>query len=169
MVELWVMSFFFFVSLNFSQLIAFTDFKDFIFLFLEKGEGREKERERNINCLSLACLQLGTWPTTQACALTGNRTGDLLVYRMTPIHWATPVRYAFTDLKLSNNTTIFFLNGMWFLSHSPDYRENWSERWAQDTNMAGVQHHLRMCPSSWFSAGWTQWEWCHFIRNVVMW
>ena len=25
--------------------------------------------------------QLGTWPTTQACALTGNRTGDPLVFR----------------------------------------------------------------------------------------
>ena len=27
------------------------------------------------------CPLLGTWPTTQACALTGNRTGDPLVYR----------------------------------------------------------------------------------------
>ena len=27
-------------------------------------------------------LQLGTWPATQACALTGNRTGDLLVTRL---------------------------------------------------------------------------------------
>ena len=46
-------------------------FLDFVYLFLEKG--REKERARSINVwLPLECLQLGTWPTTQACALTGN-------------------------------------------------------------------------------------------------
>ena len=27
--------------------------------------------------------QLGTWPTTQACALTGNQTGDLLLFMIT--------------------------------------------------------------------------------------
>ena len=58
----------------------FTFFKDFIYLFLERGEGREKERERNINVwLPLTCPLLGTRPTTQVCALTGNQTGDPLV------------------------------------------------------------------------------------------
>ena len=57
-------------------------FKDFIYLFLEKEEGREKERERDINVwLPVAGPQPGTWPTTQACALTGNRTSDPLVRR----------------------------------------------------------------------------------------
>ena len=47
-------------------------FKDFIYLFLDRGEGREKERERNINVwLPLVNPLCGTWPTTQACALTG--------------------------------------------------------------------------------------------------
>ena len=56
--------------------------KDFIYLFLEKGEGREKERERNINVwLPLVHPLLGTWPSTQAWAMTGNRTGDPLVRR----------------------------------------------------------------------------------------
>ena len=51
-----------------------------IYLFLERGEGKEKERERNINVwLPLVHPLLGTWPTTQARALTGNRTGDPLV------------------------------------------------------------------------------------------
>ena len=55
-------------------------FKDFIYLFLERGEGREKEREKNINVwLPLGCPLLGTWPATQACALTGNQTGNCLV------------------------------------------------------------------------------------------
>ena len=48
-------------------------FKIFIYLFLERGEGREKERERNVNVwLPLVHPLLGTWLTTQACALTGN-------------------------------------------------------------------------------------------------
>ena len=54
-------------------------FKDFIYLFLE----REKERKRNINVwLPLIHPLLGTWSTTQACALTGNWTSDPLVCRL---------------------------------------------------------------------------------------
>ena len=46
--------------------------KDFIYLFLEREEGREKEKERNINMWLLVMRTLlGTWPTTQACGLTG--------------------------------------------------------------------------------------------------
>ena len=41
----------------------------------------QKERERNISVwLPLTWPPLGTWPTTQACALTRNRTGDLLLH-----------------------------------------------------------------------------------------
>ena len=61
-------------------------FKRFYYLFFrERGKGeRKRGREtlmckRNINCLPLAHFQLGTWPATQACALTGNLNGDLLV------------------------------------------------------------------------------------------
>ena len=55
----------------------------FIYLFIERGEGREKERERNINVwLPLERPQLGTWPGTQACALTGNHTSDPSVLRL---------------------------------------------------------------------------------------
>ena len=53
-----------------------------MYLFLERGEKRENKRERNINVwLPLVCPLLGTWPATQACALTGNRTSDPLVRR----------------------------------------------------------------------------------------
>ena len=56
--------------------------KDFIYLFLERGEGRETERERHINVwLPLVCPQLGIWPATQACALTGDQTSHPLVHR----------------------------------------------------------------------------------------
>ena len=48
-----------------------------IYLFLDREEEREKERVSNINVwLPLAHPLLGTWPATQACAPTGNRTGD---------------------------------------------------------------------------------------------
>ena len=54
----------------------------FIYLFLDGVGEREKEKERNINVwLTLVCLLLGTWPATQACALTGNRTCNPLVCR----------------------------------------------------------------------------------------
>ena len=57
-----------------SLQVAFLCFfkKDFIDLFLERGREGE-ERERNMNMwLPLECPLLGTWPATQACALTGN-------------------------------------------------------------------------------------------------
>ena len=71
--------------------IVFLLLKDFIYLFLERGEGREKERERNSSVwLPLVCPPLGTWPATQACDLTGNRTGDPLVHRLAFNPLSTP-------------------------------------------------------------------------------
>ena len=63
-----------------SFLFFFLFSRIYLFIFIERG--REGERVGNINVwLSLACPLLGTWPTTQACALTGNQTGDPLVHR----------------------------------------------------------------------------------------
>ena len=59
-----------------------------LFIFREGGR-----RERNIDQLPLACPQLGTWPATQARALTGNGPGNPLVRRpavLSPL--STPVR-----------------------------------------------------------------------------
>ena len=73
-------------------------FKDFIYLFLEREEGREKEWERHINVwLLLTRPLLGTWPATQACALTGNRTGDPLVRRpvLNPLSHTSQARFNF--------------------------------------------------------------------------
>ena len=79
------------VTFFFLMFVGFCFFyflkKDFIYLFLERGQGREKERERNINVWLLPMWPLlGTWPTTQACALTGNRTGNPLVHSPHSIH-----------------------------------------------------------------------------------
>ena len=58
---------------SFLKIVLFIYFLDFVYLFLERGEGKEKEGERNIYVwLPLMCPLLGTWPATQACALTGN-------------------------------------------------------------------------------------------------
>ena len=64
-------------------IIAKKNFFKILFIyFLEREEGRRGERERNISVwLPLVHLLLGTWPATQACVLTGNRTGDPLVHR----------------------------------------------------------------------------------------
>ena len=52
-------------------------FKDFIDLFLERGERRETERDRNINVQEKDRLAASLHvPTTQACALPGNQTGN---------------------------------------------------------------------------------------------
>ena len=70
------------MSLKMRPSFFFFFLRLFIYLFLERGEEKEKERERNINVwLPLMLPPLGTWPATQACALTGSRTGKFLVPR----------------------------------------------------------------------------------------
>ena len=57
--------------------------KYFLYLFLDRGEEREKERERNIIVwLPLVRPPLGTWTTTQECALSRNQASDPLVHRL---------------------------------------------------------------------------------------
>ena len=71
--ELWFEGSFFFFLLTF-------------YSFIFRARGREEEkRERNINVwLPLTRPLLGTWPTTKACALTGNETSHPLVCRPAP-------------------------------------------------------------------------------------
>ena len=54
--------------------------KDFIYFQSEGKGGRERETSL-CGCLSCA-PPTGTWPATQACALTGNGTNDPLVHRL---------------------------------------------------------------------------------------
>ena len=81
----------------------FVDFfgKDFIYLFLERGKGGRKRGteismcERYIDQLPLMRLQPGTWPVIQACALTSNWTGNLLVQRpaLNPLSYTSQGRF----------------------------------------------------------------------------
>ena len=65
--------------------------KDFIYLFIFRERGREGDRERDTHInvwLPLMWPPLGIWSATQACTLTGNRTGDTLFFSLCSIHWA---------------------------------------------------------------------------------
>ena len=63
----------------------------YLFIFREGKGGRKRRRGTSMcGCLSRTHPLLGTWPETQACALTGNRTSDPLVHRLHSVHWATP-------------------------------------------------------------------------------
>ena len=80
--------------------------KDFIYLF-QRGKGREKERERNIDVwLPLTCPLLGIWPATQACALTGNQSGDPLIHRRA----LNPLRHTYQGPIILFDLLICFLH-----------------------------------------------------------
>ena len=92
--------------------------KDFSYLFLDREEGREKERERKINVrLPLTCPPLGTWTATQACAPTGNRTGDPLVRRpaLSPLSHTSQGQLLFI---LINIFKYYYYTNSGFKSHS---------------------------------------------------
>ena len=52
-------------------------FRFYLFIFRQRGREGETERNNSVWLLPMHPL-LGTWPATQACALTGNPTGDPL-------------------------------------------------------------------------------------------
>ena len=65
----------------------------YLFIFRERGRGGETLMcKRYIDQLPFTHPQLGIWPATQACALTGNQTSDLWFTGQHSIHWATPAR-----------------------------------------------------------------------------
>ena len=70
---------------NDKKILGFFFLRFYLFIFRERGRrerGREASmRKRYIDQLPLALAQVGTWSATQACALTGNRTGNPLVFR----------------------------------------------------------------------------------------
>ena len=84
----------------------FLFFFQILFLFVFRERGGEKERQRNINVwLPLSRPLLGTWPTTQGCALTGNQTSDPLVHRMAlnPLSHTSSVSYTHLTLPTTGS------------------------------------------------------------------
>ena len=86
------------------ELIFLSFFKYCNYLFLERGEGGIKgekhQRARETSKRPLTHPQLGIWPATQACALTGNRTSDPLVHRSAP----TPLSHCGPMAKVDFST-----------------------------------------------------------------
>ena len=92
-------------------------FKNILFIFIFRQRGREVEREGNINVwLPFVHPLLGTWPTTQTCARTGNRTGDPLVCRpaLSPLsHTSQGLNCIFiepTKIRMSPRDLLSFLS-----------------------------------------------------------
>ena len=78
----------------------------YLFTFRERRKKGEREEEKHpcgrdtsIGCLSHT-PNLGTWPTSQAHALTGNRTDDPLVHRP-----------ALSPLSHTSQAELYTLNG----------------------------------------------------------
>ena len=80
--------------------------------------------------MPLAHRQLGTWPETQACALTGNRTGELSVrmLALNPLSYTSQgsaflftrnliVKYLLT-VFINNIATSYFLTPLSFLTNN---------------------------------------------------
>ena len=67
-------------AFGFIWTFFFLDFT-YLFIFREGKGGRKKGRGTSMCGCLLQDPQLGAWPTTQACALTGNQTGDPFVCR----------------------------------------------------------------------------------------
>ena len=63
-------------------------FFNFIYLLLERG----REGEKHQCAVASHVAPLASWPTTQACALTGNGTSNPWIRSPCSIHWATPAR-----------------------------------------------------------------------------
>ena len=92
--------------------------KGFIYLLLEGEGGWKRGREtsmceRYIDRLPLAHPQLGTWPATQACALTGNRrpSGLQAGIQSTETHQPGKKGY-FLEVIILLESNIGFITGM---------------------------------------------------------
>ena len=68
----------------------------FLFIFRQRGREEEKEGEKHLCGCFLCVTYWGpAWQPRQACVLTGNGTGNALVYRRRSIYWATLARLCY--------------------------------------------------------------------------
>ena len=73
------------------QYASFKKKKKILFLFRERGREKQGEKHRCTRYFDwspLACPQLGTWPASQACALTRNEPPTSWFTGPCSIHWA---------------------------------------------------------------------------------
>ena len=127
----WVSEAFFFFFLFFK-----------ICLFLERGRGRRKS-ERNINVwLPLIHPSLGSWPTTQACALTRNRTSNPLVCSPTlnPLSYTSQGRSIILKEARYKGCTLYNSTYMNFWKKQTD------RNWNQISGSQGLATETRLTP-----------------------
>ena len=136
------------VQLNYGGVLILTC--GYIFIDLREREKHQCGRERLISCLPYAPL-LGTEPITSVCALTRNRTHNLLVFRKTlqPTEPPGQGQWCFTYLQSYAITTISFQNVV------PPAKET-SEPLAPTPTPTPSPRHPRTCSLSlWFDLFWT--------------
>ena len=75
----------------------------YLFIFRERGREGEREGEKPQGAVASHAPLLGTWPATQACALTGNQSSDPLVCRPK----INPLRYTSQCWKPFLNAQIY--------------------------------------------------------------
>ena len=117
-ISLCVLSFCFFLLWVFFLCVCKSSFfllfkKDFIYLlFKERGTEGERGGKHQHGVASHVPPLLGTWPATQAGALTGNVTSDPFWFAgQHSVHWATPARaFFYFNIKKYQNP---------FLTYSP--------------------------------------------------
>ena len=93
-----------------------------IFFFSERCREGERKGDKHWSVASYIRPLLGTWPTTQAGALTGNQTGNLLGHRpvLNPLSHTNQGEGIFFE--------VFFLQSLYFLQISfPGWRQSTSE------------------------------------------
>ena len=97
--------------------------KNYLFIFRERGREGEREVEKHQCVVASHTPKLGTWPATQACALTGIEPVTLWFASQRSIHWATPARarypvFIFVFLNYPHRRTFFhclcFFDGFFF-------------------------------------------------------
>ena len=69
------------LGLLFYFYFTFYCLRFYLFIFRQSGREGEREEEKHQCVVASHVPQLGIWPATQACALTGNQTGNPLVRR----------------------------------------------------------------------------------------
>ena len=102
-------------------------------------------------CGCLSCPQLGTWPATQACALTGNRTGNPSVLRpaLNPLRhtsqgWSYLLRSPCTHpSQFSNGLNLIDLTGLNLSNKEMHWKDMGIGRW--EMWIKGVNAHPRFC------------------------
>ena len=90
--------------------------------------------KRYINWLPLSHPQLGSWPTTQACALTGNQTGDLSVCQpaLNPLSHACQGPLEFSLLQISQGMPLLQADNGKFSAEAPmGPMGGWKRAWPE--------------------------------------